>query len=107
MKMPMSPVSKTRQLVNYLYNTGNAISESQIRAQFGIKHPKRVMSIISSLVEKYGNWEIVTTENSGRLNGATTYQMLDTHPGDRTFQFDRNGKRFVPQGNAKRLTTVC
>ncbi len=106
--MPMSPVTKTRQLINYLYNTGNAISESQIRSQFGIKHPKRVMSIISNLVEKYGNWEIVTTTNTGRGPRATFYQMVDTHPGNRKFQFDRNGKRFVPSASstAKRMTTA-
>ena len=46
------------------------------------------MSSIRELVERYGNWEIVT-DSSGR------YFMADTHPGDRTYKFRRDGSRYM------------
>jgi len=102
----MKPISKTRQLINYMYNTGNAISAAEITSRFGIKVPKREIAKIKTRVERNGNWLIEETTSD---NGTVYYQMLDTHPGERMFQFDRYGKRFRPTegSNAKRLTTVC
>tara|TARA_Y100000310_G_scaffold329387_1_gene399127 strand:+ start:370 stop:684 length:315 start_codon:yes stop_codon:yes gene_type:complete len=100
----MKPITKTRQLINYLYNTGNAISAAEITSRFGIKVPKREIAKIKTRVERNGNWLVEESVS----NGTTYYQMIDTHPGNRMFQFDRYGKRFRPTENntSKRLTTV-
>jgi len=53
-----------------------------------VKNLRATMSSIRELVEKFGNWEIVT-DSSGR------YFMADTHPGDRAYKFRKDGSRFL------------
>ena len=80
-------ISKTRKVINYLAN-GKTITASEARARFGVKNLRATMSSIRELVEKFGNWEIVT-DSSGR------YFMEDTHPGDRAYKFRKDGSRFL------------
>jgi hypothetical protein len=50
-----------------------------------------MISSIREEFEKYGNWQITTTQNN---RGETVYNMIDTHPGQRVYGFDAQGNRF-------------
>lgn len=80
-------LSKQRQVINHLYR-GWGIDSREAEAKYGVRNLRATMSSIRELVERYGNWEIVT-DSSGR------YFMADTHPGDRTYKFRRDGSRFM------------
>jgi len=85
--MSNSNISKKRQVINHLYR-GWGIDPREARTKYGVRNLRATMSSIRELVERYGNWEIVT-DSSGR------YFMADTHPGDRTYKFRKDGSRFM------------
>ena len=93
--MTTMAMTKKRRLINYLYDGGgvnNGITANEAKAKFGIANLRATISDVRSLVEAHGNWEITTEETS---NGSTRYFMEDTHPGSRTYGFDKNGKRYA------------
>lgn len=83
-------ISKTRQVINHLAS-GRPITSTQAQSKFGVGNLRAMISTIRERVEAFGNWEIVTSENS---RGDTVYSMRDTHPGTRTYGFDKNGNRY-------------
>ena len=88
-------LSKKRRLINYLYSGGGknkGITTNEARAKFGIANLRATISDVKSMVEAFGNWEIVSEETK---NGASRYFMMDTHPGVRKFGFDKNGNRYA------------
>ena len=88
-------LSKKRRLINYLYNGGGSnkgITSNEARAKFGIANLRATISDIKSMVEAFGNWEIVSEETS---TGKTRYFMVDTHPGNRTYGYAEDGSRFT------------
>ena len=91
--MPLAPVSKRRQVINFLSNNPTAgLTLAEAKNKYGIANLASTMRSIKSQVETYGNWEIVkerTPRNKVR------YFMVDTHPGHRTFGFDRDGARYT------------
>jgi hypothetical protein len=82
-------ISKTRKVINFLSN-GGSLTAAQARARFGVQNLRATISNIRNMVEEYGNWEIVTTQNN---SGRTSYSMVDTHPGRRTYRFNKDGTR--------------
>jgi hypothetical protein len=86
-------LSKKRRLINYLYNGGGrnkGITMNEARAKFGISNLRATISDVKSMVEAFGNWEIVSEQTS---TGKTRYYMVDTHPGNRTYAFTDDGSR--------------
>lgn len=83
-------LSKTRQVINYL-SSGKTLTASQAQSKFGVGNLRAMISAIRERVEAFGNWEIITESNS---RGDTVYSMQDTHPGSRTYGFDKNGNRY-------------
>lgn len=83
-------LSKTRQVINHL-SSGKTITPAQAQSKYGVGNLRAMISTIRERVEAFGNWEIVTESNS---RGDTVYAMRDTHPGSRTYGFDKNGNRF-------------
>jgi|Laugrespbdmm15sd_2_1035082.scaffolds.fasta_scaffold138837_1 hypothetical protein len=83
----LSNLSKQRQVINHLYR-GWGIDAREALLKYDVKNLRATMSSIRELVEKFGNWEIVT-DSSGR------YFMADTHPGDRAYKFRKDGSRFL------------
>lgn len=83
----MCNLSKQRQVINHL-SRGWGIDATEAFSKYGVANLRATMSSIRSLVERYGNWEVVTS-NSGR------YFMRDIHPGHRTYSFRKDGTRFV------------
>ena len=79
-------LSKQRQVINHLYR-GWGIDAKEATAKYEVGNLRAMISSISTLVEKYGNWEIVNS--NGR------YFMQDTHPGSRTYTFRKDGSRFM------------
>jgi len=91
--MTTMAMTKKRRLINYLYDGGgvnNGITANEAKAKFGIANLRATISDVRSLVEAHGNWEIVSEETS---TGKTRYFMVDTHPGKRTYMFNRDGSR--------------
>jgi len=84
-------ISKTRQVINHLAS-GRPLTAAQAQSKFGVGNLRAMISTIRERVEAFGNWEIVTSENS---RGDTVYSMNDTHPGSRTYGFDKNGNRYT------------
>lgn len=80
-------LTKQRQVLNHLYR-GWGIDSTEATKKYGVKNLRSTISSIRTLVEKYGNWEIIT-DSKGR------YFMQDTHPGDRTYSFRKDGTRFM------------
>ena len=80
----MHKISKKRKVINYM-SRGRSITPAQARRLFGVQNLRATISDIRETVGQYGNWEIVNED--GR------YYMNDTHPGNRTFRFDQNGRR--------------
>ena len=91
--MPLAPVSKRRQVMNFLSNhPTKGLTIAEAKSKFGIANLASTMRGIKNQVETYGNWEIVkerTPRNKVR------YYMVDTHPGTRMYDFDRMGKRIT------------
>ena len=84
-------ITKRRKVMNYLSN-GKGLTPAEAKSRFGVGNLRATISDIRSMVEAHGNWEITTEETS---NGSTRYFMEDTHPGSRTYGFDKNGKRYA------------
>lgn len=84
-------ISKTRQVINHL-TAGRTITAAQAQSKFGVRNLRAMISQIREQVEAFGNWEVVTTQNN---RGDTVYSMRDTHPGTRTYGFDKNGNRYT------------
>tara|TARA_Y100000034_G_scaffold71310_1_gene86021 strand:- start:133 stop:408 length:276 start_codon:yes stop_codon:yes gene_type:complete len=90
--MPMTPVSKRRQIINYLTNSNGGLIESEARNRFGIKSLSSMMSSIKKQLECNGNWEVETVKTP---RGKTRYFVYDTHPTQRVYGFDRQGNRYA------------
>lgn len=89
--MSTNTLSKKRRVINTLAN-GNGLTANEAKAKYGVQNMRATMSSIRDLVEAYGNWEIVTEETP---SGKTRYFMEDTHPGERAYGFDSDGRRFL------------
>jgi len=84
--MPLSPVSKRRQVMNFLTNyPDQGLTIAEAKSRFGICD-------IVPQVEAFGNWKIERTRTP---RGKVRYFMVDTHPGTRTYGFDREGNRYM------------
>ena len=90
--MPMAPVSKRRQVINYLTNSDNGLTESEARNRYGLKSLASTMSTIKKQLEANGNWMVSTSKTA---HGKTRYFVTDTHSGTRTYGFNRNGSRYA------------
>ena len=84
-------ISKTRQVINHL-TAGRTITAAQAESKFGVRNLRAMISQIREQVEAFGNWQITSSQNS---RGDTVYSMVDTHPGTRTYGFDKNGNRYT------------
>ena len=84
-------ISKTRQVIICL-SSGKTLTAAQAQSKFGVRNLRAMISAIREQVEAFGNWQIVTETNS---RGETVYSMNDTHPGTRTYGFDKNGNRYL------------
>lgn len=80
-------LSKKRQVINHLAR-GWGLDPREACSKYGVRNLRATMSDIREQVERYGNWEIVT-DSRGR------YFMRDTHPGNRTYGFRKDGSRFA------------
>ena len=91
--MPLAPVSKRRQVINFLTNhPDKGLTIAEAKSKFGISNLASTMRGVKNQVEAFGNWEITkmrTPRNKVR------YFMNDTHPGTRTHGFDREGNRYM------------
>ena len=88
----MTKISKRRKVMNFLSNSDKGLTESEARSMFGVNALPSVISSIKKQVECNGNWEIVkerTPRNKVR------YFMNDTHPGTRSYGFNRDGSRYA------------
>jgi len=83
-------LSKTRQVINHL-RVGKTLTSTQANSKFGVKNLRAMISSIREEFEKYGNWQVNTTQNT---RGETVYSMVDNHPGQRVWGFDAQGNRF-------------
>ena len=88
--MSNNTLTKKRRVINYL-SSGKGLTPAEARSRFGVANLRATISDIRAMVEAYGNWEITTEETA---NGSTRYFMEDTHPGSRTYGFDKNGNRY-------------
>lgn len=84
--MASPKISKQRKVINFMAK-GRTISAAQARHMYGVKNLRATISDIRTIVQEYGNWQIINED--GR------YSMRDTHPGNRVFSFDRNGRRSI------------
>ena len=84
-------LSKTRQVINHL-RAGKTLTAAQAESKFGVRNLRAMVSSIREQFEKYGNWEVNTTQNS---RGETVYSMTDIHPGNRVWGFDQFGNRYL------------
>jgi len=80
-------LTKKRQVMNHL-SRGWGIDAREAKVKYGVKNLRATMSDIREQVERFGNWEIRLTE-TGR------YFMRDTHPGERTYAFRKDGTRYM------------
>ena len=64
--------TKKARVMDFLA-TGKSLTAAQARSRFGVSNFRATISDIKHTVEKYGNWRIVTSENT---KGATTYSMM-------------------------------
>ncbi len=89
--MARKALTKTRKLINHLTkpNSGG-ITESEARNMYGIADLPSMIYKIKQDMTMYGNWEL-TKEKTPR--GKTRYFMIDTHPGKRTYRFNKDGSR--------------
>ena len=83
--------TKKRRVLDFLA-AGNTLTAGQAKSRFNVGNMRATISDIKSQVEAFGNWEIVSEETA---TGKTRYSMVDTHPGTRTYGFDKFGNRFA------------
>ena len=88
--MATSTISKKRKVINYL-SSGNGLTANEAKARFGVSNLRATISNIRSVVEAFGNWEIVSEPTS--TTGKSRYFMVDTHPGTRAYTFNMDGSR--------------
>lgn len=94
--MPLSPVSKRRQVINFLTNyPDQGLTISEAKSRFGIANLANTIRDIAPQVEAFGNWKIQRTRTP---RGKVRYFMVDTHGGERTYGFDREGNRYMIGG---------
>ena len=84
-------ISKKQRVLNHI-SKGKGITANQAKSRYGVGNLRATMSDIRHMVEGFGNWEIVTEKTR---NGHTRYFMNDTHPGVRTYGYDKNGNRYT------------
>lgn len=89
--MATAKISVKRQVLNYLI-TGKTLSAEQAKSRFGVKNFRAMMTEIKYIVETNGNWEVNTNTNS---RGVESYSITDTHPGERTYGYEKDGSRFL------------
>ena len=87
----MSTMTKRRKVMNCLAN-GGSLTANEAKSRYGVGNLRATISSIRSQVEAYGNWEIVSESTA---TGKTRYFMNDTHPGVRTYGYDKFGSRFA------------
>jgi|GEM_PF-3104853 len=85
MQKSQTKFSKQRNVINHL-SSGKSLTAARAKSKFGVKNLRACISSIRAKVETYGNWEITTDGNGA-------YSMYDTHPGRRTYTFNRDGTR--------------
>lgn len=91
--MATAKISGKRQVINFLTTGSNrSLSQAQATSRFGVKNLRSVMTEIKYILEANGNWEVNEETNS---RGMTTYSIKDTHPGERTYGFEKDGSRFL------------
>ena len=89
----MKTMTKKRKVINYLTNRkGRTLTAAQAKSRFGVANLRATISDIRYTMEEFGNWEVNTTTTR---TGKTAYSIADTHPGKRTYKFDKNGKRHM------------
>tara|TARA_Y100000310_G_scaffold312054_1_gene358993 strand:- start:152 stop:421 length:270 start_codon:yes stop_codon:yes gene_type:complete len=84
-------ISKKQKVLNYL-STGKGITANQAKSRYGVGNLRATMSDIRHMVEGFGNWKIETEKTR---NGNARYFMVDTHPGTRTYGYDKFGNRYM------------
>ena len=84
-------ITKKQRVLNYL-SSGKSLTASQAKSRYGVGNLRATMSDIRGLVEGFGNWKIVTDKSR---SGMTRYTMVDSHPGKRTYGFDKFGNRYT------------
>ena len=84
-------ITKKQRVLNYI-SAGKGITAKQAKSRYGVGNLRATISSIKERVEAFGNWEIVTEQTS---NGQTRYMMNDTHPGVRTYGYDKFGNRYT------------
>jgi hypothetical protein len=89
--MSNNTLTKKRRVINYLAS-GKGLTPAEARSRFGVANLRATISDIRDLVEAYGNWQIVSEATA---SGSTRYFMEDTHPGERSYGFDKNGNRYA------------
>ena len=87
----MSTMTKRRKVMNCLAN-GGSLTANEAKSRYGVGNLRATISSIRGQVEAYGNWEIVSEATA---TGKTRYSMVATHPGKRTYGFDKFGNRFA------------
>ena len=87
----MASLSKKRRVINYL-SQGKGLTANEARSRFGVQNFRAMISDIRNTVESYGNWEIITEDTS---TGRVRYYMVDTHPGKRTYAYNKDGSRYM------------
>ena len=91
--MPLAPVSKRRQVINFLANhPSKGLTISEARNKFGIANLASTMRSVKGQVESFGNWKIVKNRTP---RNRVRYFMEDTHPGTRTYGYSRMGTRYT------------
>ena len=89
--MTSNTLTKKRKCINFL-TAGKGLTQNEAKARFGVGNFRAMISNIRAEMEQYGNWECVTEKTS---NGSTRYFLQDTHPGTRTYGYDKFGNRYM------------
>ena len=87
-------LTKKRRVINYLAS-GKGLTPAEAKARFGVGNLRATISDIRRQVEAFGNWKIQRTRTP---RGKVRYFMVDTHGGERTYGFDREGNRYMIGG---------
>ena len=89
----MKTLTKKRKVINYLTNgKKRTLTAAQAKSRFGVANLRATISDIRYTVEEFGNWEVNTQTTR---TGKTAYSIVDTHPGRRSYRFDKSGKRYM------------
>jgi hypothetical protein len=89
--MATTKISAMRQVMNFL-TSGKTLTAAQAKSRFGVKNFRAMISEVKYIVETNGNWEVNSNTNS---RGDTVYSITDTHPGTRTYGYEKDGSRFL------------